>query len=109
MNQKQGMKRMATPCLNPETDGAGKNESKESSVLGKQPGRQRRREQQQKDVEDGEMLVYLGTFAKYILGRKGIAGGCGRGVNITEKHGEETAREAPNLGGDQGQQGCAQC
>lgn len=66
---------MATPCLNPETDGARQNESKESSVLGKQPGQQRRREHQQKDAEDGEMLVYLGTFAEYILGRKGIAGG----------------------------------
>lgn len=31
------------------------------------------------------------------------------GVNITEKHGEETAREAPVLGGDQGQQGRGQC
>lgn len=65
---------MATPCRNPETDGARKNESKESSVLGKQPGPRQRSEHQQKDVEDGEMLVYLGTFSEHVLGRKARAG-----------------------------------
>lgn len=74
MNQNQGTKRMATPCRNPETDGARKNESKESSVLGKQPGPRQRSEHQQKDVEDGEMLVYLGTFSEHVLGRKARAG-----------------------------------